>query len=153
MPGAMPLLYTLQATRSGMLADGPSAKEQAVMAQHLAYLRELTKPGGVLMAGRTLNTDASAFGMVILRVDSESEARAIMQGDPAVVQGVMRAERYPYCVALVANTACSENPVDERQDADTGSIGVHDMGTQISGRKRPSWPILGVVWTNLVRPD
>jgi hypothetical protein len=47
MPGAMPLLYTLPATRSVMLADGPSAKEQAVMAQHLAYLRELKKPGGV----------------------------------------------------------------------------------------------------------
>jgi uncharacterized protein YciI len=153
MPGAIQFLYTLQATRSGMLADGPSSKEQAVMAQHLAYLRELTKPGGVLMAGRTLNTDASAFGMVILRVDSESEARAIMQGDPAVVQGVMRAELYPYRVALMANTACSENPVDERQDADTCSIGVHDMGTRMSGRKRLSWPILGVVWTNLVLPD
>ncbi len=92
-----------------MLADGPSPEEQAVIAQHFAYLTELTEQGVVIMAGRTLNTDSSAFGIVIFRADSESEAIAIMQGDPAVGQGVMRAELYPYRVALIASTPSSEN--------------------------------------------
>ncbi len=92
----MQFLYHLQATRPDMLAEGPTAQEQTVIAEHLAYLTQLTEQGRVLLAGRTLNTDASAFGIVIFQADSECKARAIMQADPAVAQGVMQATLYPY---------------------------------------------------------
>ncbi len=57
-----------------MLTDGPSFEEQAVIAQHLAYLTELTEQGLVIMADRTLNTDSSAFCIVTFWADSEAEA-------------------------------------------------------------------------------
>jgi uncharacterized protein YciI len=58
--------------------------------------------GVVILAGRTLNGDDSTFGIVIFNAGSEEEARRIMESDPAVRQGVMRAELFPYRVALIA---------------------------------------------------
>jgi len=54
-----------------------------------------------LLAGRTLNTGVSSFGIVILAAGSELEARRVMLGDPAVAQRVMRAELYPFRIALL----------------------------------------------------
>lgn len=45
------------------------------------------------------NTDPT--GIVILEVESEEEARALMQSDPAVADGIMTAELFPYSVALI----------------------------------------------------
>jgi uncharacterized protein YciI len=38
---------------------------------------------------------------VILEVETEDEALAIMNNDPAVAAGVMTAELFPYRVALI----------------------------------------------------
>lgn len=51
-------------------------------------------------AGRTLDPARGVFGIAILRADSEAEARAIMQNDPAVKNGVMHAELFPYRIAF-----------------------------------------------------
>lgn len=53
---------------------------------------------------RILNTDASAFGIVIFEAADETAARAIVGNDPAVKQGVMRAELYPYRIALMGKS-------------------------------------------------
>ncbi len=37
----------------------------------------------VKLAGRTTNTDASSFGVVILEVNDEEAAREVMANDPA----------------------------------------------------------------------
>jgi uncharacterized protein YciI len=63
-------------------------------------LKNLTESGVVSMAGRTLNTDQSTFGLVIFRARSESEARSIMLADPAIEKRVMRAELFPFRIAL-----------------------------------------------------
>jgi uncharacterized protein YciI len=55
----------------------------------------------VILAGRTLNADESSFGIVIFRAASGEEAQAVMKADPAVQQGVMQAELFPYRVALM----------------------------------------------------
>ena len=52
------------------------------------------------MAGRTLTADDRTFGIAVLVSASESEAAQLMQNDPAVKQGVMKAELFPYQVAL-----------------------------------------------------
>src|SRR5262249_47483766 len=98
-------LYKIQPTRLEMLTTGPTPEEAAIVAQHFAYLQDLAARGIVLLAGRTLNTDDSAFGIVILRVDSEASARDIMTNDPAVKKSVMHAQLYPYKVALLAKTS------------------------------------------------
>lgn len=93
-------LYRIRPTRPAMLAEGPTEREAEIVGQHFEYLRRLVDEGIVLMAGRTLNTDESAFGIAIFVADSPEAAEALMRADPAVAQGVMSAELFPYRIAL-----------------------------------------------------
>jgi uncharacterized protein YciI len=95
-------LYKIQPTRLGMLTQGPTPEEAATVAQHFAYLKGLAEQGVVVLAGRTLNTDESTFGIVILNASSDEAARVIMNNDPAVKNGVMCGELYPYRTAVMA---------------------------------------------------
>lgn len=95
-------LYRIQPTRHDMLASGPTHREALIAEQHFEYLSALTLHGRVLFAGRTLTTDDQAFGIVVLEVESEAEARQLMSNDPAVAHGVMAAQLWPFRVALWA---------------------------------------------------
>jgi uncharacterized protein YciI len=92
-------LYRITPTRLGMVTQGPSEKEAAIMSQHFNYLKSLTDQGTVLLFGRTQNVDDTTFGIAIFRASSDEEARAIMNNDPAVKNGLMRAQLHPYKVA------------------------------------------------------
>lgn len=94
-------LYKIQPVRSEMLSIGETPKEEQIISEHYAYLKSLTEAGVVLLAGRTLNTDHSCFGIVILTASSEQEARRIMLDDPAVKQRVMRGQLSPFGIALL----------------------------------------------------
>lgn len=100
MPENLQFLYTIQPTRYAMLTEGPTAQEATVISEHFEYLQALTEKGVVILAGRTLNTDVSSFGIVILRAHDEQTARKIMEEDPAVKERIMQAQLYPYRVAL-----------------------------------------------------
>jgi uncharacterized protein len=93
-------LYRLQLVRVAMLVEGPTAEEAAIVGEHFNYLAKLTEDGVVLLAGRTLTTDERTFGIVVFIAPSESEARELMNGDPTVKKGVMKAELFPFSVAL-----------------------------------------------------
>lgn len=93
-------LYRIRPVRVAMLAEGPTNQEVSIIGEHFTYLAKLVEDGIVLMAGRTLNTDAQSFGIVVFVSESEPEARALMDGDPAVRQGLMEAELFPFTVAL-----------------------------------------------------
>lgn len=95
-------LYRIQPTRPSMLTDGPTEQEAAIVGQHFNYLKELVEQGVVILAGRTQNTDPSSFGIVIFNAESDAAAEAIVAGDPAVAQHVMRADLFPYRIALLA---------------------------------------------------
>lgn len=97
----MQFLHTLKVTRAEMLSDGPTPDEEAATARHFEYLKGLNEKGTVLLAGRTLKDGESSFGIVILEVDSEDAAREIQEADPAITTGIMRAELFPYRVALM----------------------------------------------------
>ena len=94
-------LYRIQPTRPEMLSEGPTEAETAITMEHFNYLKDLTNQGVVLLAGRTLNTDESSFGIIVFQADSEAEAAAIVAGDPGVAKGLMKAELFPYRVALL----------------------------------------------------
>jgi len=98
-------LYRIQPTRLGMLTDGPTERESEILDEHLEYLQRLTAEGTVLMAGRTLNADERTFGIVVFVAESEATAAAIVRNDPAVKHGVMRAELFPYRIALWSSSA------------------------------------------------
>ncbi len=88
-----------------MLSEGATPEEERIVEAQYNYLRSLTDQGVVILAGRTLNTDETSFGIVIFRAESEQAAQNIVAEDPAVKGGVMRAELYPYRVALMEMSA------------------------------------------------
>ena len=94
-------LYRIQPTRPSMLTDGPTEQEAAIVGQHFNYLKGLMEQGVVILAGRTQNSDPSSFGIIIFNAESEAAAEAVVAGDPAVVHDVMRAELFPYRIALL----------------------------------------------------
>ena len=57
--------------------------------------------GVVILMGRTQNDDETTFGIVIFEAGDETAARAVMENDPAVREGVMAATLYPYRIALM----------------------------------------------------
>ena len=71
-----------------------------MVGEHFDYLKHLTNNGTVVLAGRTINTDTSSFGIVIFQANSEASARRIMNDDPAVKSRVFRAELFPYRMSL-----------------------------------------------------
>ena len=95
-------LYRIMPTRLEMLTEGPTQRESEITSQHFAYLKELVEEGVVILAGRTLNSDEKTFGITLLNAKNEDIARQIMQDDPAVREGVMNAELFPYRIALIA---------------------------------------------------
>ena len=96
----MEFLYKIQPTRLGLLTEAPTSIEEAFLDQHFNYLQGLTQQGIVLMAGRVLTVDENTFGLVIYRAETLDAAVAIMENDPVVRNGVMRAELFPFRVAL-----------------------------------------------------
>lgn len=93
-------VYTIRPTRADMLATGPTEAEEAIVGAHFAYLSDLTEKGVVKMAGRTDTTGPESFGVVVFEAPDETDARAIMENDPAVKEGVMSAELLPFRIAL-----------------------------------------------------
>jgi uncharacterized protein YciI len=100
-PATKEFLYRLEPTRLAMLTAPPTAEENAAISAHFNRLANLTKEGVVILAGRTLNTDKTSFGVIIFRAESEEAAREIMNEDPAVKRGVMRATLFPFHTALM----------------------------------------------------
>ena len=74
------------------------ADNQAV-GRHFAKLKQLQKDGKLILAGRTLVKES--MGLVILEVESETEARKVMEDDDAVKAGIMSAEVLPFQTALI----------------------------------------------------
>jgi uncharacterized protein YciI len=94
-------LYKIQPVRPAMLTEGPTAREAEVVSQHFDYLQGLLQQGVLLLAGRTLNTDYSTFGIAIFQAENDEAARLLCENDPAIRERVMRAEIYPYRIALL----------------------------------------------------
>jgi uncharacterized protein YciI len=86
--------------RKDLLTTRPTDEESKVLEQHFNYLKDLTAKGEVLLVGRTMNRDETSFGIIIFHAASEEAARRIMEGDPAVQQGVFRASLFPFQILL-----------------------------------------------------
>ena len=93
-------IYRIVPVRPEMLVAGPTEHEMQVMTVHFAHLQKLAADGVVLMAGRTVDTGADTWGIVVFRAASPAEAEAVMRSDPAIAQGLMRCELFPYRVAV-----------------------------------------------------
>ena len=93
-------LYILRATRPELTVTGPTDAEMPALGAHAAYLQRLADEGVMIVAGRTQRTHVSDFGLAVFRAESDAAAEEIMRNDPAIVQGVMTAELFPYRIAF-----------------------------------------------------
>ncbi len=91
-------LVELHGTREGW-PDKMTPDEEKILGEHFVYLKALTAKGTVLMAGPVWGK----FGLVVLKVRTEAEARAIMDKEPSVVQKLHTYELYPMVVSLLAD--------------------------------------------------
>ena len=72
-------LYRIQPVRATMLAEGSTPEEDEITRQHFTYLKQLCEAGTVILAGRTLNTGYSSFGIIIFKAESEAAAWDIVR--------------------------------------------------------------------------
>lgn len=94
-------IYVLKLIPALLNEKNWTAKEEAITDRHFAKLQGLLKDGKLVLAGKTDGLDERTFGIVIFEADSEEEAKQVMKDDPAVAEGIMRAELFPYRVALI----------------------------------------------------
>lgn len=66
---------------------------------HFQKLQKLQAEGRLIVAGRTMVK--ASMGIVVLEVESEAEARKVMEEDDAVKAGIMSAELLPFQTALI----------------------------------------------------
>jgi len=95
-------LYRIQPVRPEMLSAGPTSEEARITSEHFDYLKRLMDRGLLIMAGRTLNDDYSAFGIGVFNARDDAHMRQIVLEDPGVAQKLFRAEWHPYRIALLA---------------------------------------------------
>lgn len=83
--------------------DAWTATDNTIVDEHFLYLKTLLAQGRLILAGKTAGNDESTFGLVIFEAVDDEEAKFIMENDPSVRKGIMRATLSSYHVALVRN--------------------------------------------------
>jgi uncharacterized protein YciI len=92
-------LIRIEPARAGFV-DTPTKDEQQAMGLHFAYLKRLMSEGKLVLAGPSIN-GAKTFGIIIVEVENEAEARAILEGDPSYRAGVQKGEVLPFRISLL----------------------------------------------------
>ncbi len=73
--------------------------EGEVFGEHFAHLQRLLDDGVLVLAGPTLGRTNT--GLAVFEADDEAAARAIMESDPAIAQGVVTGELREMRVSLL----------------------------------------------------
>lgn len=89
-------VYVLKAYQHDLI-NNASPEEEKIIDMHFEHLKKALDKGTLILAGPCLDGE---FGIVIFRAESEEEARAFMNSDPAVEAGLMSAELHPFRVSL-----------------------------------------------------
>ncbi|HNZ83141.1 MAG TPA: YciI family protein [Sedimentibacter sp.] len=97
-------IYVLKLIPALLNEKNWTVKEEAIVKRHFAKLQGLLEDGKLVLAGKTDGLDEKTFGIVIFEADSEEEAKLIMENDPAIAEGIMKAELFPYRVALIQDS-------------------------------------------------
>lgn len=105
-------MYTLQLVPPLLNQDNWTEKENRIVEEHFQRLKRFLDDGVVIFAGRVSTMDPEGFGIVIFKADSEEDALVMMENDPAVREGIMTAELFPFNISLMqipAEFKASEN--------------------------------------------
>ena len=82
------------------LPETPTEDEARTVSDHFAYLQSLCSAGKLFFAGPSHVEIGDTIGVCIYDVEDEAEVRAIVAGDPAIVNAVMTAEVRPLRIAV-----------------------------------------------------
>jgi uncharacterized protein YciI len=92
-------LIRIQPVRATFVQDA-TKEEEKIMSEHFAYLKKLAGQGKVVLAGPSINGEKT-FGLIVVEVDSEAEARKIMEGDPSFKAGIQKGEVLPFRISIL----------------------------------------------------
>ncbi len=81
-------------------AQDATPAEEAVMAQHFVYWKDLNEKGVCIFGGPVLDPKG-VFGILVVKAATEDEARALGEGDPSVKAGINKIEVAEIRVAFV----------------------------------------------------
>ena len=90
-------IYVLEACRPDFISS-TTPEEEEILEIHFEYLKKNLDEGILILAGPCLDGE---FGIVIFRAESEKEAEAFMNTDPAVKKGLMTAELHHFRISLM----------------------------------------------------
>jgi uncharacterized protein YciI len=93
-------IYVLKVLPRYLNPSNWTETENKILDDHFSELKKLMENGKLILAGKTQGLDEKTFGIVIIETETEEEATRIMQNDPAVSGGIMKAELFPYQIAL-----------------------------------------------------
>lgn len=71
---------------------------QRLVGEHFKRLQTLTKEGVIIFSGHSLNKDDTGFGIIVVRAESETAARKVMDEDQLVKAGLVRGTVLPFQV-------------------------------------------------------
>jgi uncharacterized protein YndB with AHSA1/START domain/uncharacterized protein YciI len=90
-------IVQLHGTRDGW-PNNTTPDEKRIMHDHFVYLQNLMYEGKMLLAGPCLDP---VYGLVVLKVADEAEARRLMDNEPSVVNGVHTYTLHPFTASLL----------------------------------------------------
>jgi len=85
----------------GLAKSGPRPEDMPALQDHVKYLRTLAEQGTSVFSGHTLTFDESAFGLLVVKADSEAAARKIMEADPIIRAGLVKGTVIPFGVGTL----------------------------------------------------
>ena len=71
----------------------PKEEEEEIMSNHFEYLKSLLKQKKLFLAGPTLIPE-DPFGIIILEVETEEEAKKLLESDPSIKLGIQKIEDF-----------------------------------------------------------
>lgn len=93
-------IYVLKPVPRLLVLANWTDADKEIVDEHLAYLKNLQTEGRLIIAGKTDGLDEKTFGIAVFEAESPAAAEKTMKDDPAVKNGLMTAELFPYTVAL-----------------------------------------------------
>jgi uncharacterized protein YciI len=99
--GKLQFIIVLRPVPRLLQVENWTEEDRKCVDDHIAQLKQLLSEGKLILAGSTIELDPTKFGIVILEVDQEKEAREIMENDAGVKARIFTAELFPFSLALV----------------------------------------------------
>jgi len=97
-PAVKQFVLLMKATAQDSFKKTQEPEGKRLVAAHLKKLQALTEAGICIFSGRTLVTDESGFGIIVVRVESEAAAQKIIDDDDLVKAGLVRGTVFPFQV-------------------------------------------------------